>query len=162
MEQTVANMIAVCQEVIRWAERHGVEHHHPTVFRLMVICIMTVRVESNGHMYANSNVKMSLDLPHDAVGADHFSVGLFQQQVNPDGTSKGWGTVQHCMSVEGSTDSFLNRLDELGLATWSGPPLGERCQAVQVSAFPDRYAAEHHWAHMFVAEHLGDIHGRAL
>jgi hypothetical protein len=51
-------------------------------------------------MYANSHNQRSLQLPHDRVGHDHGSVGLFQQQVGgaPDSTAN-WGTTDELMNV---------------------------------------------------------------
>ena len=96
------------------------------------IALATCLVESELKVYANSNVPGSLLLPHDDVGHDHQSVGMFQQQV------PGWGSVSDCQSVDASTRKFLHRLFELD---WHGRSNGELAQAVQVSAFPDRYAA---------------------
>jgi hypothetical protein len=118
LSQTEKNMVACCQETLKWCERNGVGQDTPGFtprHRLQRIVIMTVMTESGGHMYANANIASSLKLPHDAVGNDHHSVGLFQQQVGSDGSNAfGWGTVAQCMDVDHSVDAFL-----------------------QISAFPD-------------------------
>lgn len=105
--------------------------------------LMCARVESNLWIYANVNVEDSFGYPHDLVGSDHLSVGMFQQQV------PSWGKTGVCMSPGGSAHKFLNRMSELGLDAPISPSpmaLGQRVQQVQVSAFPDRYAAQFGWA----------------
>lgn len=164
MRQQDKNIVAACQEVLRWCDRkrksHGMLRH-----RLMRIVVMTILDETGGSMYANANIPTSLTLPYDAIGTDHNSVGLFQQQVGTDGSNQfGWGSVSQCMNIEHSTDAFLNRLDDKGLAQWKGSVLWERCQAVQVSAFPDgsNYRRYYHAADEFIIEHAAAIHGPAL
>lgn len=109
------------------------------------IAIATALTETNLTLYANLNNPASLLIPHDAVGYDHGSVGLFQQQVGGAAYSTAnWGTTAELMDVETSAGKFLDRL-----AAWVdaqggwGPQFGngEACQGVQGSAFPDRYAA---------------------
>lgn len=96
------------------------------------IAIATCLVESGLRVYANPSVSGSLSLPHDAVGHDHRSVGLFQQQV------PGWGTVAGCQGVKSSTRKFLSVLFS---HDWHGRTNGQLAQLVQGSAYPDRYAA---------------------
>lgn len=75
------------------------------------IALMTALTESTLHMYANTNNPESLRLPHDRVGSDHASIGLFQQQVGGAANSTAdWGTTVQCMDVEHSTRSFLHQL----------------------------------------------------
>lgn len=95
------------------------------------IALAVALVESELKVYANPKVDGSVGLPHDAVGHDHRSVGLFQQQVPM------WGTVRDCQGVPTSTVKFLHRLFSL---TWDGRSNGQLAQQVQGSAFPDRYA----------------------
>lgn len=120
------------------------------------IAFATVRVESNFKMYANGNNPASMKLPHDAVGYDHGSVGLFQQQVGgaPNSTAN-WGTTQQCMDVTYSTRKFVNTLLN---RDWLHMTNGEAAQAVQGSAFPDRYAAVDAWAVQLRKELWGAKH----
>lgn len=92
--------------------------------------------ESGLWMYANGNNPRSLALPHDRVGWDHGSVGLFQQQVGGAANSTAnWGTTDQLMNVPTSTAKFLDALGPL--ATWQGKSNWMACQDVQHSAFPD-------------------------
>jgi LysM repeat protein len=87
-------------------------------------------------MYANSHNQRSLQLPHDRVGHDHGSVGLFQQQVGgaPDSTAN-WGTTDELMNVATSTKKFLDALGPL--SQWQMKTNWKACQDVQHSAFSD-------------------------
>lgn len=106
--------------------------------RGMVICIATGLVESNLTVYANSKVPESLTLPHDAVGSDGFSVGPLQQQVRKGATGQWWwGDAATCMDPTKSAGLFYDRLARLDYNGPNSP--GSYAQAVQQSAFPDRY-----------------------
>lgn len=96
-----------------------------------VIAVATAMQESKLLMYANSDVPASLQLPHEAVGSDHDSVGLFQQRPN-------WGTMGQRMDVTTSARLFYEALAEV--PGWRHMPLTVAAQDVQVSAFPDAYA----------------------
>lgn len=95
------------------------------------IALATALVESNLTMYANSSVPESLALPHDAVGSDYDSLGLFQQRCPM------WGPADVLMDPTQSAGLFYDHLARLD---YNGPDSpGSYAQAVQVSAFPDRY-----------------------
>lgn len=102
------------------------------------IAICTTLVETNRTMYANRNVPASLNYPHDAVGADHDSTGLFQQR-------QAWGPLSQTMDPTRSAQLFYlggasgqRGLTDFPYNTDARSP-GGWAQAVQVSAFPDRY-----------------------
>ena len=94
----------------------------------------TALVESGDplKMWANSSVPESLKFPHDAVGSDGTSVGLFQQQQNG-----AWGTIADRMDPYRSAKMFFNGLK--GVQGWETMDPGAAAQAVQRSAFPDKY-----------------------
>ncbi len=117
--------------VIAEGKRRGITE------RGIVIALATCLVESNLTMYANSKVPESLALPHDAVGSDGLSVGLFQQQVRDDGNGWWWGDAATCMDPTKSAGLFYDRLAKLDYNGPNSP--GSYAQAVQQSAFPDRY-----------------------
>lgn len=105
--------------------------------RGIVIALATTLVESNLTMYANAKVPESMALPHDAVGSDGYSVGLFQQQVRRgDGGQWWWGDAATCMDPTKSAGLFYDRLARLNYNT--GDP-GAVAQSIQRSAYPDRY-----------------------
>lgn len=92
------------------------------------IATETALAESGLQVYANANVPASLNLPHDAVGYDHASVGIFQQQTPM------WGTVAACMNPTTSTAKFL---DALARVPWQSTTNWAAAQAVQISAYAD-------------------------
>ena len=109
-----------------------------------VIAIATALQESGLKVYANDNPayplvrEHSMALPHDAVGHDHDSVGLFQQRPKPPEGDGGWGSVKQLMDPETSARKFYKSL--LATKGWQQAPLTTAAQAVQHSAFPDAYA----------------------
>lgn len=106
------------------------------------IALATGIVESNITVYANQKLPKSLALPHDAVGNDGYSVGIFQQQVRNTGNGWWWGDEITCMGVESSAGLFYDRLATLPYNGDSKSP-GGFAQQIQGSAFPDRY--DQHW-----------------
>ena len=95
------------------------------------IAIATALVESELRMWANPVVPESLKFPHDMVGGDRDSIGLFQQR------NEGWGTVAERMNPRASAGRFYNALMKLN---WQAMDPGAAAQAVQVSAFPGKYS----------------------
>jgi LysM repeat protein len=100
------------------------------------VALETALTESALWMYANGHNQRSLQLPHDRVGWDHGSVGLFQQQVGgaPYSTAN-WGTTEELMDAVTSTGKFLDALGPL--SNWQHKTNWMACQDVQRSAFPD-------------------------
>jgi peptidoglycan hydrolase-like protein with peptidoglycan-binding domain len=112
--------------------------------RAAEIAIAVALTESGLRVYANRNVPASLNLPHEAVGQDHLSVGIFQQQTPM------WGTVADCMGVATSTAKFLHALEKVN---WPSMSNWTAAQAVQRSAFRDgsNYRAHDQQARRIVA-----------
>ncbi|KAF8982362.1 hypothetical protein BGZ46_001404 [Entomortierella lignicola] len=108
-------------------------HTYGVGSRGCAVAIATALVESNILVYCNRAVAGSCNLPHDAVGSDHLSVGIFQQQ------SPMWGTPKQCMDPASSAGLFYKALK--GVKGWASLPIGTAAQRVQRSAYPTRYAA---------------------
>ncbi len=81
---------------------------------------------------AQLGIAASLDLPHEAVGTDHGSVGIFQQQW------PWWGTLEELMDPATSATLFYEAL--LQVPGWQRMPLTDAAQWVQRSAYPNAYA----------------------
>lgn len=146
----------------------------------MLIALVTAIQESGLKNYANDGIydtsrnpadatlggqsmpilafaKRSLGFPHDAVGSDASSVGLFQQQAwwGAMGSSN-WqndpeGTIKRLMDPTFQAQKFYNSL--LAVPGWESLAPGVAAQKVQVSAFPDAYAARVPEAQALLAEH---------
>lgn len=89
-------------------------------------------------MYANAKVPESLKIPHDAVGSDGKSVGLFQQQIVKTAAGYWWADAATCMNPEASARLFFERLAKTAYNSGDKTP-GWYAQYVQGSAFPERY-----------------------
>lgn len=110
----------------------------------IVIALMMALQESGLQMLANPSVPESLALPHDGVGSDHDSIGSAQQRP-----SAGWGSVEELMQPAYNAEAFYggpqgpNHGSPRGLlevSGWQQIDKGVAAQAVQGSAFPERYA----------------------
>jgi len=121
------NADAYVREIVRAAMDRGLGKEGAS------IGVATAMVESALKMYANASVPESLAYPHDAIGSDHDSVGLFQQR------QAGWGTLAERMNPYGSAALFFNAMTRK-FPNWRAMPPGDVAQGVQVSAYPGRYA----------------------
>jgi hypothetical protein len=117
--------------IVRTGEKMGVPR------RGLVIAVATAMQESNLYNYASSVLPESQNYPHQAIGWDHDSVGLFQQRP-----SSGWGSVADLMQPEYATRQFLTALEQI--PGWQDMALTDAAQAVQISGLPWAYA-QHEW-----------------
>ncbi|MER7604702.1 M23 family metallopeptidase [Nocardioides sp. NPDC127503] len=111
----------------------------------VLVALMAALTESSLRMLANTSAwPQSARFPNDGNGGDHDSLGLFQMRP-----LAGWGTVTELMNATYQARAFFggeggpNRGSPRGLRDipgWRGLPKGAAAQAVEVSAFPDRYA----------------------
>jgi hypothetical protein len=100
--------------------------------RAAVIAVTTAITESTLHNYV--------------VAVDHDSLGLFQQRP-----SIGWGLPDQLVDPRYATRAFLNAMvRKFPGGAWRSGDIGQICQRVQVSAFPDAYAPEAHDAQLIV------------
>jgi len=108
------------------------------------IALMAALTESTLRMLSNTNTyPESGDYPNDGNGSDHDSLGLFQMRPQA-----GWGTVAELMDPKYQAAAFFGGPNGpnypsprglLDIPGWKSMGLGEVAQAVEVSAFPDRY-----------------------
>ncbi|WP_454852199.1 M23 family metallopeptidase [Promicromonospora soli] len=112
----------------------------------VLVALMAALTESRLRMLANtSTYPSSARFPHDGDAGDHDSLGLFQMRP-----AAGWGSVAELMDPQYQARAFFggpkgpNGGSPRGLLDvpgWQNLPKGATAQAVEVSAFPDRYAA---------------------
>lgn len=109
----------------------------------IVIALAVANQESRFLNYANDGrggdlvpdqrgIGRSLGLPHEAVGSDHGSLGVFQQQW------PWWGSMSDLMNPARAAGKFYRAL--LDVSGWQSMPVTVAAQRVQRSAFPSRYA----------------------
>ena len=111
--------------------------------RAIVVALAAAHQESRFLNYANdgrgtdlrpdqAGIASSQELPHQAVGSDHGSLGVFQQQW------PWWGSMSELMDPAASASKFYTRL--VAVPGWASMSVTSAAQAVQHSAFPDAYA----------------------
>lgn len=123
----------------------GVVRQRGLPMQAATIALMTGITESNIRILANTGDPSSIALPHDGVGADHDSAGIFQQRPP-------WGPIAVRMDPAGSAGLFLDRLVGFG---WQSLEPWAAAQQVQVSAYDGSPRA----ANNFNAEYGGNYHG---
>src|SRR5262245_50683774 len=121
--------------------------------RAWVIALATAMQESNLFNQANSAVPRSLQYPHDKVGHDHDSLGLFQQRVSPPDGQGSWGTVDELMTPATSAGKFYRALSNVD--GWQRMRLTDAAQAVQRSAYPEAYQKWEPAAELLAAQAVG-------
>ncbi|MFC8797101.1 M23 family metallopeptidase [Promicromonospora sp. NPDC057138] len=112
----------------------------------VLVALMAALTESRLRMLANTGAyPSSARFPHDGDASDHDSLGLFQMRP-----AAGWGSVAELMDPQYQARAFFGGPDGpnsgsprglLDVPGWQDLPKGAAAQAVEVSAFPDRYAA---------------------
>ncbi|UOQ89194.1 peptidoglycan DD-metalloendopeptidase family protein [Agromyces endophyticus] len=135
----------------------------------VIIALMAALTESGLRILANSGVyPESIGFPNDGDGSDHDSLGLFQMRP-----ASGWGTVAELMDPRYQARAFFGGASGpnggspqglLDIAGWQQLERGAAAQAVEVSAFPDRYreyepVAERILAALTDTRSAGDAHG---
>jgi murein DD-endopeptidase MepM/ murein hydrolase activator NlpD/endonuclease/exonuclease/phosphatase (EEP) superfamily protein YafD len=121
--------------------RVGLELRIPR--RGIVVALAAAHQESGFLNYANdgrggdlradqAGIGRSQGIAHQAVGTDHGSLGVFQQQW------PWWGPMTELMSPGTAAEKFYRSL--VAVPGWETMPVTRAAQAVQRSAFPDAYA----------------------
>jgi murein DD-endopeptidase MepM/ murein hydrolase activator NlpD len=110
----------------------------------VIVALMAALAESALRMLANTSAyPESAGFPNDGDGSDHESLGIFQMRP-----AAGWGTVAELMSVEYQAQAFFGGPSGpnagsprglLDIAEWRQLDPGAAAQAVEISAYPDRY-----------------------
>lgn len=110
------------------------ETKHESLPRQACLAAMaTALTESSILVYANDAVPSSLNYPHDAVGSDYDSIGIFQQRASI------YTNIAADMDPAQSAAQFFTGMK--AVSGWETMNVGDLCQAVQRSAYPDRYEA---------------------
>jgi murein DD-endopeptidase MepM/ murein hydrolase activator NlpD len=112
----------------------------------IMVALMAALTESHLRMLANTTAYPdSAAYPHDGDARDHDSLGLFQMRP-----AAGWGSVAELMDPKYQARAFFGGPSGpnggsprglLDIPGWGSLPKGAAAQAVEVSAYPDRYAA---------------------
>lgn len=142
------SQLAVVATILEEGYRLGVPQ------RGLVVALAVASQESRFVVYANDGqgddlrpeqrgIERSLELPHQAVGTDHGSLGVFQQQY------PWWGSIEELMDPATSARKFFAALDQI--EGWEQMSVGDAGQAVQRSAYPRAYDDDVELAEQLVA-----------
>jgi murein DD-endopeptidase MepM/ murein hydrolase activator NlpD len=111
----------------------------------LIVALMAGLTESGLRMYANTTAyPESAGFSHDADGSDHDSLGIFQMRP-----AAGWGSVAELMDPIYQARAYFGGPSGpnagsprglLDIPAWHTLSKGAAAQAVEVSAYPDRYA----------------------
>jgi endonuclease/exonuclease/phosphatase family metal-dependent hydrolase len=123
--------------------------------RGIVVALATALQESRLRNYANDGrggdlgpdqrgIAASLRLRHDAVGSDHGSLGIMQQQW------AWWGSMRELMDPATAARKFYASLTRV--PGWETMPVTVAAQTVQRSAHPSAYADDEATAKELLAE----------
>jgi Peptidase family M23 len=129
----------------------------------IIAALITGYQESKYRVYANDGlggdlapeqlgIERSLTLPYDAVGTDHGSLGVFQQQW------PWWGTMPELMDPQTSAEKFYAAMVQK-VPNYQRLDPGDVAQTVQVSAYPDAYDAWVPLARQLLS-HAGELGGQ--
>ncbi|MET8041416.1 FG-GAP-like repeat-containing protein [Micromonospora sp. NPDC005215] len=112
--------------------------HSITAYQVSCARVIVTRVKNRGMARRAATIAITTTIVESDIRnltyGDRDSVGLYQQRP-----STGWGTVEQIMNPVYATDSFLNKMLRVRPGTWMTDPIGEVCQAVQISGTPDAY-----------------------
>ncbi|WP_203995266.1 hypothetical protein, partial [Sphaerisporangium rufum] len=101
--------------------------------RMVVKAVQDRGLDLRAAVIAVTTTIVETGIQNIADKVDHTSVGLFQQQ-DP------WGSEANRLDPIWATNAFLNKMvSKYPNNSWKTAPIGEVCQAVQVSAYPSRY-----------------------
>ncbi|MFJ4941608.1 peptidoglycan-binding protein [Streptomyces albidoflavus] len=109
-------------------------------------------IPEQGQVIALMTAMQESKFVNHTVPVDHDSLGIFQQRP-----STGWGTPEQITDVPTSSKSFYgvapfgSNPGLIQIAGWQTMAPGDVCQAVQRSAYPDRYAQREGFARDLLA-----------
>ncbi|MEV4478077.1 hypothetical protein, partial [Nonomuraea sp. NPDC049504] len=104
--------------------------------RMIVKAVRERGLDLRAAAIAMTTVIVESSIQNISEKVDHTSLGLFQQQDN-------WGSAAHRLDPIWATNAFLDKMIRLYPNNrWKTAPIGEVCQAVQVSQYPSRYAEQ--------------------
>jgi hypothetical protein len=111
-----------------------------TAYRVSCARMVATAVRNRGLPIRAATIAITTTIVETGIrnldGGDRDSVGLFQQR-DP------WGSVAHREDPIWATNAFLDKMMALyPNDSWKTAPIGDVCQKVQVSAFPDRYGQQ--------------------
>ncbi|WP_460915644.1 hypothetical protein [Plantactinospora veratri] len=113
--------------------RNNMTSYRASCARVVIEAVKDRGLDRRAAIIAITTVIVETRLENISEKVDHTSLGLFQQQ-DP------WGSSSQRLNPTWATNAFLNKMISLyPNGAWMSAPIGEVCQAVQVSGYPARY-----------------------
>jgi hypothetical protein len=101
--------------------------------RMVVNAVRARGMDSRAAVIAITTTIVEASIDNVAEELDHDSLGLFQQRGS-------WGTAAQRLNPTWATNAFLDKMLKVyPNDSWKSAAVGDVCQAVQVSAYPERY-----------------------
>ncbi|MET9067455.1 FG-GAP repeat domain-containing protein, partial [Streptosporangium sandarakinum] len=121
--------------------------------RMVIKAVHDRRLDPRAAVIAITTTIVETSIQNISEAVDHDSLGLFQQRAS-------WGTAAQRLNPTWATNAFLDKMiREYPNNSWKTAPIGEVCQAVQVSAYPDRYQEQAADAQIIVNTILPHVRG---
>ncbi|MGC7095170.1 FG-GAP repeat domain-containing protein [Amycolatopsis lurida] len=131
-----ATLAAQLNETLSAKMRGYLSAYRVSCARMVVKAVRDRGMAPRAAVIAITTVIVETSLQNISEEVDHDSLGLFQQRAS-------WGSAANRLDPEWATNAFLNKMVKVYPGgSWSSAPIGQVCQAVQVSAYPDRYQVE--------------------
>ncbi|MEU7857617.1 tachylectin-related carbohydrate-binding protein [Nonomuraea sp. NPDC049141] len=104
--------------------------------RMVIKAVHDRGLEPRAAVIAVTTTIVETSIQNISEEVDHDSLGLFQQRAT-------WGSKSQRLDPTWATNAFLNKmLREYPNNNWRTAPIGDVCQSVQGSAYPDRYQVQ--------------------
>ncbi|MEV4476247.1 tachylectin-related carbohydrate-binding protein [Nonomuraea sp. NPDC049504] len=104
--------------------------------RMVVKAVHDRGLDRRAAVIAVATIIVETSVQNISEEVDHDSLGLFQQRAS-------WGSRSQRLDPAWATNAFLDKMLRVYPGNgWKSAPIGEVCQAVQVSAYPDRYQVQ--------------------
>ncbi|MGC5009828.1 hypothetical protein ACLQ2R_03585 [Streptosporangium sp. DT93] len=121
--------------------------------RMVIKAVHDRGLDARAATIAIATVIVETSVQNISEEVDHDSLGLFQQRAS-------WGSSAQRLNPTWATNAFLNKMVSVyPNNSWKTAPIGQVCQKVQVSAYPDRYQVEAGDAQIMVNTILPHVSG---
>ncbi|WP_208761985.1 FG-GAP repeat domain-containing protein, partial [Microbispora hainanensis] len=133
---TDAALAAQLNTTLRAKMRGYMSAYRVSCARMVIKAVRDRGLDARAAVIAITTTIVETSIQNISEAVDHDSLGLFQQRAS-------WGTAAQRLNPTWATNAFLDKMLRLyPNNSWKTAPIGEVCQAVQVSAYPDRYQAQ--------------------
>ena len=104
--------------------------------RMVIKAVHDRGLEPRAAVIAVTTIIVETSIQNISEEVDHDSLGLFQQRAT-------WGSRSQRLDPTWATNAFLNKMiREYPNNSWRTAQIGDVCQSVQGSAYPDRYQVQ--------------------